>query len=207
MATMMSAMGSELALSACSVPASAVETNGVMNVVWEHLLPAIVDGEPSENVEARQALEARLASLTLPPQSGAADSPRAAEVSGQRFLFEGDAHGLLAASLELSSDGPRLLVEDDRGVHSISVGTGQWVRGRTRYRKHINDLFDVEEQGVAASGGWADDDTYVAKLCFNETPYTMTMRFHFEGDQLLLDRSYNVRWGSTTEPQLVGAKD
>jgi len=34
----------------------------------------------------------------------------------------------------------------------------------------------------------------------------MILRLRFAGDQLFLDTSYNVRWGATTEPQLVGTR-
>jgi hypothetical protein len=80
------------------------------------------------------------------------------------------------------------------------------VRARTDFQKHISSLFDVPSQGIAASGAWADANTFVAKHCFNETPYTITASFKFEGGPLLLDLEHNFRWGPAKRPQLVGKK-
>jgi hypothetical protein len=100
-----------------------------------------------------------------------------------------------------------LAIEDADGTHSISVGVGgHWVRQRTKYRKRINELFDTPEQGLAATGAWNGDDTFIAELTFVETPYTMTTTFRFEGEQVRINTTYNVRWGADAEPEIIGQR-
>ncbi len=177
---------------------------GVMDTVWEVLLPALREQALPANPSAHEALKTKLASLQLPAQAGNPSSPRSAAVSGKSFRFPGNELGIRVASVDFSSDTPRIRVEDADGKHDIACGVGRWVRGRTVYQKRISNQYDANEQGIAGSCGWTDDDTFTAKLCFHQTPYTLTQSFHFEGDQLAIDTEHNLRWGETKRPRITG---
>ena len=57
---------------------------------------------------------------------------------------------------------------------------------------------------VAASGAWTSENTYSVKLCLYDTPFYITLVFRFTGEELLFDSEYNVAFGPTALPQLVG---
>jgi hypothetical protein len=57
---------------------------------------------------------------------------------------------------------------------------------------------------VAASGAWTADGTYTVKLSFYETPFCLTLGLKFTDNQLLYDCEYNVSFGPTKQPQLIG---
>lgn len=59
---------------------------------------------------------------------------------------------------------------------------------------------------MAGSCGWTDDATFTVKLCFHQTPYTLTHRFRFEGDTLAIDTEHNLRWGETKRPRITGTR-
>jgi hypothetical protein len=59
-------------------------------------------------------------------------------------------------------------------------------------------------QRAAVSGAWVEDDVYVAKILFHETPHHLTVRMRFNDEQVFLDSEYNVTFGPTKLPQLVG---
>ncbi len=183
------------------------DTDGVMNRVWENLLPAVLGEAQPENPAALSSLRDRLAALALPRPTGAPSSPRAADVSGRRYAVASSPQGITGVTLDFSLAEPTLQIEDADGVHSIVIGTGgAWVKQRTGYRKRINELFDTPDQGLAATGAWSADDTFVARLSFVETPYTMTATFRFEGEQVRVNMGYNVRWGATTEAEVIGVR-
>jgi hypothetical protein len=69
----------------------------------------------------------------------------------------------------------------------------------------VRTLLDPK-QGVAASGAWTADDTYAVKLCLFETPFYLTTTYHFDGDEVTVDSEYNVAFGATKLPQLVGTQ-
>jgi CubicO group peptidase (beta-lactamase class C family) len=191
------------------------DTNGVMNRVWDNLLPAIVGDPQPENPTALAALRERLARLALPTPAGQMTSARSADVSGQAYATAQNSLGITGFTLDFAGQNPRLVIADRDGTHAIDIGMGgAWVRQRTGYRKRINELFDTPDQGLAATGAWSADDTFVARLTFAETPYTMTMTFGFMGDpgagsfgeQVRVNTAYNVRWGTPSEPEFIASR-
>jgi CubicO group peptidase (beta-lactamase class C family) len=180
------------------------DTNGVMNVVWQNLLPALEASALPDNPAGLSALTDRSSGLSLRLPAGMPSSDMAGSVSGRRYTIGSNNQKITSMQLDFSGANPVLSIEDDAGVHTIQVGSGAWLRGRTDFKQRINDLFETPEQGIAASGAWLDADTFGVKLVFDETPYTINANFNFEAARMLVDMSYNVRWGNVTEPQLVG---
>jgi hypothetical protein len=177
---------------------------GVMDAVWQYLLPALREHPLPGNPAALRELQTKLRSLALPVQSGAPSSPLAAEVSRRTFRFDDNQLGMRSASLDFSAADPGITLQDADGTHLIQCGVGRWIRQRSAFQKRISNVYENEHQGLAASCGWSDDHTFVAQLCFHETPYTLTGRFRFERDQLLIDFEHNLRWGETKLPRLTG---
>jgi CubicO group peptidase (beta-lactamase class C family) len=187
-----------------AVTSGTTQTDAVMNAVWQNLLPAVAESSLPENPSAQAALATRLAALSTPTLTPAAVTPTL-DVSGRRYAIEPNSQGILSVQLDLASDATSLVIEDADGSHTIALDTAQWARGRTGFKKRINELFDTPEQGIAAMGSWTAPDTFTARLAFNETPYIMTASFKFDAERVAVDMSYNVRWGALTEPQLLGA--
>jgi CubicO group peptidase (beta-lactamase class C family) len=182
-------------------------TNRLMNVVFQHLLDGMVQTDPlPEDGAAHDALTAKLTSVALAIPEGADSSPLAADISGSRYAIAPNSQGITAIQLTFSDTGPVLTIEDADGPHPVAVGIGQWLRGRTGFKKHINELFDTPDQAISARGAWIDDSTFDVKLAFTETPYTMNAVFVFAQDQVTVNMTYNVRWGSATEPTITGTR-
>lgn len=189
-----------------AVTSGTSDMHGVMNAVWEHVLPALHGAALPSAPASVAALAAKLESLSLPVQAGEKSSARAEAVSGREYRLEANEQGLTSASVDFSGKDARVTLADAGGKHVISCGHGRWVRGTTGYQSNISNVFDDKNQPVAASCAWLDDKTFAAKLCFNETPYTVTARLSFDGDQLLLDVEHNLRWGETKRPRVTGRR-
>jgi CubicO group peptidase (beta-lactamase class C family) len=177
---------------------------GVMDTVWEVLLPALREQALPSHPQGLDQLRTKLASLRLPTQAGSANSPRAAAVSGKSYSFPDNELGIRVASVDFSGETPRIHFEDADGRHDIDCGIDRWLRGRTAYQKRISNPYDTNEQGIAGSCAWTDDTTFTAKLCFHQTPFTLTQRFAFNGDKLSIDTEHNLRWGETKRPRITG---
>jgi CubicO group peptidase (beta-lactamase class C family) len=181
-------------------------TDTLMKTVFANV-PAVQDAALAEDAASLQALKDKLASLALPLPTGADSSSMAGQITGTHYTVSGgNSQGITGLSFDFNAAPPTVTIEDADGPHVIPVGIGSWVRGRTDYRKHINELYDTPEQGIAARGAWSADDTFNARMVFTETPYTAITNFKFSGDQVTLDVSYNIRWGNLTEPQVVGTR-
>src|SRR5207248_2943419 len=162
-------------------------------LVWDHLLPAMKPSALAVDDSARKLLEQRLKGLSLRPQEGTG-SP--AKVSGKKYVFPANEQRLEAITLE--NDNAMTLVARFNGVEQrIVLGRGTWHKGQAAWGR-------LPEQPVAASGAWTQDNTCTAKLCFYETPFTLTVSLAFSGDELRYNAQANVGFGPTKQPQLVG---
>jgi CubicO group peptidase (beta-lactamase class C family) len=173
------------------------DMQAVLNLVWDKLLPAMKSASPlAADEEAGKKLEQTLKGLTLHPAAGAG-AP--AKGLGRTFVFPANARKLEAITLESDGkDGALTLVTRFDGVEQrIKCGRGKWQKGRAAWGW-------LTEQPAAVSGAWTEDDTFTAKLCFYETPFILTIRLKYSGQELHCTTETNVGFGQTKEPPLVG---
>ena len=170
-----------------------------LNLIWDTLLPAMQSSPLAANEPAARQLAQTLKSLSLPPQKGSA-AP--ASVLGKKFIFPANDRKLESIRLEAGgNDGANTLIARIDGIDCrIVCGRGSWQKGRTAWGR-------LPEQPVAASGAWTDAGTFTARLCFYETPFTITVNLKFVGDELRCDSAANVGFGQIREPQLIGKSE
>lgn len=185
------------------------DLQGVLNVVWDKLLPGMKPSALPPDEEVRTKLQHTLAGLTLRPQKGTA-SP--AKVSGKKYIFPANPRNLEAISL--LSDGQdsevTMAMRMAGAQQRIVCGRGTWRKGQAAWR--TGALRPITPAGlalqpVAASGAWTADDTFTAKLCFYETPFVITVKLKFSGNEVQLDSEANVGFGPAKEPPLVGKSE
>jgi CubicO group peptidase (beta-lactamase class C family) len=178
---------------------------GVLNLVWDKLLPAMTPRQLGADDAAQKKLAGTLAGLTLHVPQGNPTSKLATTVSGKKYLFPTNDQNIETIALEFGAADSTLVLRD-RGVeHRIALGHGSWRKGTTSPVAGASPrVIGSEEQSVAGSGAWAAEDTYAAKLAFYETPLAVTLTFKFAGQQLFVDTEYSVSFGATKQPQLTG---
>ncbi len=129
----------------------------------------------------------------------------AAAVSGKRFSFAGAPRDIESTAFEFGNEIATLIVPASRGEQRIACGSGRWLKGRSSFVNGMEGrMVTPGEHAIATSGAWTADDTYSVKLCLDETPFYISLDFRFNGDELVLDSEYNVAFGPTRLPQLVG---
>jgi len=179
----------------------------VMNLVWDVLLPAMGPRPLPENSAAHGRLTARLAGLSLHPPRGAATSPLATGTSGRWYTLPDSGTGPRAVSLDFSAQGPGLVVRMASGEQRTPFGIGSWKKSRGGFTDGLDQVLSVPDNPlVAASGAWTEDNVFALKLALYQTPYGETLTFRFAGDRVVVDREYNVSFGPTSQPELVGQK-
>jgi CubicO group peptidase (beta-lactamase class C family) len=179
------------------------DLQGVLNLVWEHLLAGMKAEPLPADAAAHDHLEKRLAGLELRPPAGKPASPTARRVSGRIYEFPKNDEGIEALGVELGKEAT-LIVRSEGREHRLPVGLGEWRRGGSLPMGRSR-LMNEPEYRVAAAGAWTDDDTFTVKACFHDTPFCATLGLRFAGDALVFDREMNVGFGPTTKrPTLVG---
>lgn len=176
------------------------DLQGVLNVVWEHVLPAVKPQALPADATSRAKLGQKLANLVLPVTTGAATSAMAAKVTGKTYDFPGNDDKLESLRVDFGADGATTLVVTRDGKESrILVGNAAWKRGGTTFGG------DGTPERAAASGAWTAEDTYVARVYLHDTPFRVINTLRFAEDQVFLDREVNVTFGDPAKrPQLVG---
>jgi len=171
----------------------------VMNLVWDKILPALQSKPLDADEDSDKKLTDTLQGMTLHPQLGSATPRVAAKWAGKSFLLSTNDQKLESVALEFGGPNEAVtLVLRCHGMDQrIACGKDSWIKGRMTYA-------NFEEQPVAASGAWTADDTYTVKLSFYETPFRLTLALKFTDDKLFYDCEYNVNFGPTTQPQLIG---
>ncbi|MER7564394.1 serine hydrolase domain-containing protein [Streptomyces sp. NPDC097941] len=157
-----------------AITSETLDMQKVLDLVWEHLLPAFGVGPLPGGGEADAALADRLAGLALPPAEGKT-AP-----AGSTGVFT-PAGGTCAdqptlTAIEVDPGGRVTLVDDGE---RLELGLGAGESGWT--------VVD-EPVPVAVSGGWTDAQTLALDLAFLETPH------HLLVTCALGDRTFTARW-------------
>ncbi len=175
------------------------DMQGMLNLLWDKLLPAFEPKRLKADAVSQRKLKEKLASLTVRPAEGSDSSPLSAKVLGRKFTFPANEQKLEAITLTANkgSQGVTVAIQSGGTTRQFTSGHREWQKGRGSFGVYV-------DQPVAASSAWAKDDTLVVKQCFSETPFYVTHKLRFDGNQLLYDAETNVGFRSTKQPQLVG---
>jgi CubicO group peptidase (beta-lactamase class C family) len=175
---------------------------GVLNLVWDKLLPGMKSQPLPENPDADKKLADKLAGLKISVAPGTGSPGNATQFFGQTYLFPTNAQKLESIALESTGAGvPLVLVLHCGGVeYRVPCGNGEWAKSKLSYSTLLDQM-------VAASGAWQDDGSYAAKICFYETPFVLNLKLNFAGDQLNCNAAFNVDWhGAPNDVKLIGRK-
>lgn len=160
------------------------DMGGVLNLVWEHVLPAL-GSEPLPEDDAREALAQKMSSLAIPPPVDKASSPAAPQVSGRRISVTGPDGGEWDCTLAFHDDRCSVGIDDSRGHYAFDCGLGRWLVSETELPG--KPLGGSGASRIAVSGGWADNDIFQMTIRFIETPHLQTIICHLGGDEPRLE--------------------
>ncbi|MGC4007387.1 MAG: serine hydrolase [Pirellulales bacterium] len=172
------------------------DMQSVLNVVWDKLLPAFEKDPLPKASDVDQFAWTKLQkSLVLKtPTPGDAKGE-----FGKTYKFDDNDRKLESVRFEHGDDGKSTtLVARIAGVErKIACPIGEWKHDRLAWGA-------LAEQPIAACGAWTDEKTFVAQLCFVETPFTATLTFTRTPEGLKLEAKQNVGFGKTADTPIVG---
>jgi len=181
-----------------AITAGSDDLQGILNVVWEHLLPAFEDKPLPPDQEALDELEAKLGSLAISTAEGEESSPLAAEVSGKSYTLEPNESKLSSVSFDFGKANPRITMISDQGEESIEAAYQQNIMGT------LTSPYLTSRQ-VAVSGAWTASDTYVAKVVYYESPQSVIHTFRFEENKLFWDTENMAAFAPRHQNQITGS--
>lgn len=165
------------------------DMQAILDALWQHVLPALrgVGLSTSDPAPLRQ----KLAALAFPLPGGPTTSPLATQVSGKSYAVADNALGVTTCSFRFGPKTGEVSLRDATGERTVTAGLGQWTGGKTRFSTgplKIRPVFenDPAPNPVAASGVWADPNTFVMTWRFVETAHYDTLTCRFDGPAVQL---------------------
>jgi CubicO group peptidase (beta-lactamase class C family) len=166
---------------------------GVLNLVWDHLLPSLHDAalqpDPGSAAQLKRVLSSR--SLALP--GGGTTSPTAHRITGKPFKLE--PNNLLADEAVFRFHNNLCVFElrQRSSTSELRCGIRRWVDNLSHVTSVIPRLDALRgaaaEQSVkiAAAGAWKRDDAFEMLWHFYETPHSDTVTCQFDGEHVRIE--------------------
>lgn len=173
------------------------DMQSVLTLVWEKIVPAFHAEALAPDMDAERRLKDRLGNLSLPTPTGTDGTDKWSKIEKKRFGFEKNPQELESLSMERTGSGAMTLVLKYNGEEQrLPCGFKEWKSAKLK-------LGSMPEQPVFVSGAWKSDSEFHAKLCLVETPFVISMKFAFQGDELVYDSESNVGFAQTKQ-HLIG---
>lgn len=184
------------------------DLQGVLNRVWEHLLPAF-DGPGPDAAAADDALAARLDTLSLPVPVPASTGDSAEPLIGRTIIVDPNPFGVQEVTVTAVADGvPSEVVWRTAGrTETLPVGAGQWAMGSTRRLDRdgtLRGLLPDADHPVAAAAAWTAPGRLTVQVRFYDTPYCLTAEVACDGDRVRGTGQVNVSFEQADPVELTG---
>ena len=190
-----------------AITAGTRDLQGVLNVVWTKILPALqakASGALPADAAAETKLKQKLASLSLkrPVAVAGALPAMAAAVAGKRFVFPKNPQAIEAVMLTPSANDStttELAVTIAGAEERVKISGDSWARG---------ELTRGPAAGaVALSGVWTAADTFTLDVVRYQTPFITRYRLKFAEEQVTVETQLNVGPASGAPPPMVGRRE
>lgn len=161
-----------------------MDMQGILDAVWEELLPGMADEPVGEPVAAtREALAARLRSSGYPAAAvGKKTNP--GQWAGQTYQVAANPAGIRTLKFMFGDGASSLMIEDGDGVQEIRIGHGEWTVNEVR--------IGGESAPAAVCGRWVKRDAYEIEIRFLNQAYHDRWTCRFMNDSLQLSTVRNV---------------
>lgn len=161
------------------------DLQGVLDAVWDHLLPAMESSSLPANQDAHSKLAYELQQLALPLPQLPPDSPLEAIIDGFEYTLEQNEPLWKSISISFEANTAVVLLSKEDIEYTIKLGRGAWVEGTT-------PLFQREYQRFVGSFAWEQENTLQLTLRLIETPFSIHVHILFDGDNIVLSQNSNV---------------
>lgn len=180
------------------------DMQGILDLVWEHLLPAMKSEKLPANNSLHQALKKRMVSLALLPPKGITSPPNAAKITGKKFQIAPNSLNVESISLVYKEGNYHFMLKDLSGEHKVVCGVEKWAFGQTDLpRPNLVSSQKIKTERIAkiaASAAWKDANTFEISLRYYESPHRNYIICQFEGESVKVSFDNSIN-------RMSGAKD
>lgn len=179
------------------------DTQGEPNYanVFDILKKHVVDnlGDPYDaDPSAQAALEARLASLTIPSLNGSVSSPKAKEICGKEYTVFNNPMQITSVRFELNDEGGIMYYNTLRGEKQMPFGMAKNTffnfPEKHYYDRQIN-IPSGREHNAFASAEWKNENTlHIRTYIYDNCLGNMHTYVTFDGDKIAIKMTKVAEW-------------
>lgn len=182
------------------------------NKIWNLLVTPADDAESApEDSDAggESELNEMTKSFCIKPAEGAAswETGVSARYSGKHYIFGDNRLNFTDFMMTFASAPDQhdsLTLGLSGKTFTVPVGYKTWLHGTTCVSDEETDTdTSIIFHSVSCTGAWKDD-TYILKMCFDETSYINTLEIHFRGEGALIKHRRNCSFFSAVNSDLTG---
>lgn len=171
-----------------AITSESFDLQASMNLVWNHLYPAISDGKLPADDQASQQLLEKISHLSLNPTSISNDSPLIGKISGKLIALDENEFSARSVSFRFSAADCLFTLIDEKGEHRIRCGIGKWLT-EEQFKTQI--LFPMKgrpqvDTPLAASATWTDPHTLTITLRYTATAHSDNLICGFEDNKMTI---------------------
>lgn len=183
-----------------AVTAEAGDMQAELNLIWDHLLPGLLEDPLPADPETQNALEEKLGSLLLPAPDPGPNPPIQDTIAGSYYVFDpGERNAVSGCTFSFIDKSCLFIVTDTAETkHTIELGKGEWIEGETMipgpnlvpfYGANVGILLPAK---IASAYSWKGNDTLELTVRYIESPHSVYYTFAFDGSDVTMQRSASV---------------
>lgn len=185
------------------------DMQNVMNLIWEHLQPALQQEGVVVEKKAQKGLAKQLKKQTIPVSSLKAPATTAS-ISDKKYVLEENDEGVNSMRFQFKKKELRVSIGNGGFTDELVLKQGKWSFGTTHksgpsLTGTIPPYEGTPVFTVAASYSWKDEKTLLVMLRYIESPHTQTYVCTFDnnGLQLRIDNSLTGMFGGNEKNKII----
>ncbi|OZQ70181.1 serine hydrolase [Paenibacillus sp. VTT E-133280] len=181
-----------------AITAATQSIQGILDTVWEHLLPNMKDAPLPEDQVLVSNLADQLKNLSIDPPQLQQSSSLEDQINGITYTLEDNQFSLATISISFNNDEAEVTLITKLGEKNvIRVGRGQWLESFAL-------ILEPFMNRIMSSFTWSAEDQLQLSLLFVEMPFLITLDINILENMLILKQRINVNMGPLEFDDIIG---
>jgi len=166
-----------------------------LNLVWQYLLPALKADRSTLNMKDALDLQKRLALLKLTVPAYVKEAAPATTT----YSIEPNSKNIESIAISGNDNVVTIGFEIKGVLYPVSFGNGKWIEGQTSMlgpslvEMAKNHFAGLPASQIAGAYSWKEKYVLEAQLRYIDSPHTLYITFHFDGDNISVDMQDSFR--------------
>lgn len=182
------------------------DMQGILNLVWEYLLPAMMPNALIQNTGSHRHLTNRIQKLKINGYQPNSSNDQPIPWLEKTYQLEVNDMGFqkISVSKKLGDDHTVQITTAD-GTHDFLCKGSVWNDDATPLPLGIASRRpNRPKHPIATTGAWTATNQFQFKVAYTETPLVLSFRLDYEGDHLSLEITHSAAFGAQRSQSIIG---